>query len=236
MINDLQISVDIVKQYKELTSKEEKLFYYAFGKMQHRVNAIHKACDTTKFEEIDDKHDNMVKVSYDEIKMLQDVKRVDSSNFNNISKQLLGKGYFTKKEEDGLKIYFLYKSVSFNNKKRMVEVEFTEHARKLFDFVLDSPFVNIQIEDLKKIKGTKELKLYLYCLSIWRKEKNTGIIKMKIDKLKEILGGKESQEDRKFYFYFISKPIKKLDNIKGLTKKINCSRNDDLVTLSVKGD
>ena len=242
-MNDLQIKYDIIKQFKKLDAKEEKLFYYSFGKMEHKVRVIEKSKrESELIDHIENVSDGLtVNISYNEIKELENVKRVDRYTFEKVRDRLFGNATITvfDEEESIFKVYYVYNHIYFYNKERRIEVLFNREIVKVFENVIDgkkSPFVNIKVNDFKKIKGTRELKLYLYCLGIWRKETNSGVININIDKLRNIIGKTCNEDDTRFVYKYISIPINNLNNTKGLTKKISFNRKGEIITISVSGN
>lgn len=233
-MENFKIYSQVLKQYKDLTCKEEKLFYYAYGKYFVKVMSIMKEKRIREFEEFDFEGftDYQIDISYNEIKALANVKRVDKNNFIDIRMKLLDNtNAIAIIEEESTEMMFLYRNVFFNNKERIVSVTFTKEIEKLFE-LCKGEYTRILIEDLKKITKTYELKLYLYCSTIFREQKKCGIMKVKMVNLRKALNPAVEGLDANFYSRYIKKPCDALKNL-DLYLEIQCKKERDLVTFTV---
>jgi hypothetical protein len=233
-MQDFKMVSDVLKQFRDLTCKQNKLFYYAFAKFQIKILAIAKETEC-EFDEMEDYHDFTVNIPYSEIAELSNVKRVDRNNFADIKNKLLSSAssidYF---DGDSVVTYMIYDNIRFDNVQRKIEVTFNDSVIKLLKDSTTLPYTNVLISDLQKIKGTKELNLFLYSLTIYREKNKSGVVTMNINNLRNILSDNSQCEDKLFYFRFISNPIKKLNNIKGLSKHLKSDRDKQNIKLFIK--
>lgn len=227
MIKDVKIKSELVQQFRDLTCKEEKLFYYAFGKFQVKLASIENQTDK-EVSETEELHDYSVTVPYDDVKLLHGIKRVDNSNFRAIQDKLLSNAASFRIDNT---VFYLFDSIKFSNERRMIDIKFNENIELLIGNLFNESFVVLEIADAIKIKGNKEFKLFLLALSLLRG--NKGFIKYKLATLREILEPNSKLDNTMFFYRFVSKPAEKLNNIKGLNIKISCSREMDLVNFSV---
>lgn len=259
LLDHLVMDNDILKQFKNLTAKDEKLFYYAFGKLQSRAIAIKREIQKNKFangnklgfdtsnidvdiDEIGVVSELEVNVSYDEIKILNGIERVDKRNFKTINEKLLKDAWCIWIEEgNNYTGTALYEKIVFNNDKRRIEVLFTESAAKLLTIIDDKVtkgedgkclggFAKISIKNICPLKKTYDLKFYLYALTILRG--NKGYITIGMDVLRGMLGPDAKIEDKMFYQRYIKNPAKAINDLK-LDIKIDTERKGDNVVINV---
>lgn len=258
-LDHLIMDNDVLKQFKNLTTKEEKLFYYAFGKLQSRAVAIkkeiqrNKAVNNKKFgidsssidvdiEEIGIVSELEVNISYDEVKILNNINRVDKNNFRDIEKNLLKDACTIGIWNDGnYTVISLYEKIIFNNDKRRIEVLFTESAAKLLTVIDDKVskdeegkclggFTTISINNICPLKKSYDLKFYLYALTILRG--NKGCVTMGMDGLRGILGPDTIIEDKMFYQRYIKNPSKAINDL-NLDIKVDTDRKGENVVIKV---
>lgn len=236
-MNDFKIHSDVLTQYKKLTSKEEKLFYYAYGKFYMKLKAIMNKNEIDDYEDVDwgGMVDYSVNIDYDEIKCLCGVKRVDKNNFSEVEDKLI-KGSSTVKimdEKYNVKILFLYDEVYFDNDSRKVRIILHENIKRIMQYFKNKKYTRVLVQDLNNIKKNYDLKLYLYSLTVYREKNKKGIIKMKLSEMRNILSPDSKIPDNKFYTRFISDPCKRINNNQNLSMKVNCKREKDNIILSV---
>lgn len=238
MLDHLVMDNEVLKQFKDLTAKEEKLFYYAFGKLQSKALGIKTSLYDINYEssmeDIGILDELQVSIDYEEIKILNNVNRVDRSNFRVLEKQLISNAsYITLWDQinEEYQVISLYEKIIFNNKEKKVEVLFTESALELL--VRIDKFAGnaeIEIRDLCQIEKSGDLKLFLYALTILRK--NKGMIRISFDKVREILNPKTTIEDKMFYKRYIKDPVDRINKL-NLSIKINTLRDNGNIVFSI---
>ena len=258
-LDHLVMDNDVLKQFKNLTAKDEKLFYYAFGKLQSRAIAIKKEIQKNKslydyklgldtsnadvdIDEIGVVSELEVNVSYDEVKILNGIERVDKRNFKTINEKLLKDAWCIWIEEgNNYTGTSLYEKIVFNNDKRRIEVLFTESAAKLLTTIDNKVskngeekclggFAKISINNICPLKKSYDLKFYLYALTILRG--NKGCITIAMEGLRGILGPDTIIEDKMFYQRYIKNPAKAINDL-NLDIKVETERKDKNVFIKV---
>lgn len=224
---------DVLKQYKDLTCKEEKLFFYAYHKMYIKVKAIMKELDIKSFDGFDfDKLDHWVQIKYEDIKMLCEVKRVDKNNYKDIKKKLVeGSCSIDIQEEKGIRTIFLYDEMFFDNEEKKIIVKFNKNIKHIFTLCEKLGFTKVFIRDLIENKKSYDLKLYLYACTILRN--NKGNVNINMENLRNIINPKSNIPDKNFYSRFIKQPSDRINENKELRIKIETKREKELIKVKV---
>lgn len=232
-MKNFRIYSEVLKQFKDLTCKEEKLFYYAYGRFFVRHSSIAK---NTEYDESGVPDMNLtINISYDEIQCLCDVKRVDRNNFKNINNKLLGNSFIDIIDESKSRKISIYEEIIFDNVKRQVEVTFTESAVKLFKMIDEGfGYTNILIEDIKNIENTFDLKLYLYCMTMYRKREKIGIVSIGIDEVRDSINPNASCNDSSFYNRYVKEVCKRINSNNKLKYVIEAKKEKGNIKFIVK--
>lgn len=224
---------DVLKQYKDLTCKEEKLFFYAYHKMYIKVKAIMKELKIESFDEFDfDKLDHWIQIRYEDIKTLCKVKRVDNNNYKDIKKKLVeGSCSIDIEEDKGIRTIFLYDEIYFNNEDKKVIVKFNKNIKHIFILCEKLGFTKVFIRDLIENKNSYDLKFYLYACTILRNGK--GTLNISIDNIRKIINPKSNIPDKNFYSRFIKQPADRINDNKELRIEIKTKREKEIIKIIV---
>jgi len=226
----------VVQQYKNLTTKGEKFFYYAYGKIDMKIQAVNKQLEITDTEEMketifDESNVNSVTITYEELKEILDIKRVDAYTLKGLKTQIKNNSSIEMTNECGdNEIIWIYNNVIFNSSKSKIEVHFNDKVIELFQQIRTMPYCNILVKDLSSLKNSYQLKLYLYSLPILRG--NNGHVTKDISELRESLS-ESTIDDYNFYSRFIKIPAENISKNKDLTFSIKTEKEGKKIKFSV---
>jgi len=235
-MENFKILTQTIIQYKKMSLREERLFYYAYGKFQVKLFAISKQNKNENLDDLEDYHNFEIKIDYDEIKLLQNIKRVDANNFKTVKKALMGENCsidIMDNETNRITSIYIYEQIIFDNKYKQVLVTFTPSIIKLLVKLQTEPYSDIFVKDIQSFKNTYEMKFYLYCLTIFRKQNKVGIITMKIENLRNILSDNTNIPLNNFYSRFISKPSQDIQENNDLKYYVKAERINDNVRINI---
>ena len=239
-INNFHMASQILQQYRDLTARGNKLFYYSYAKLDCKIQAILKAEGLELSESnVLTNNDNLtVDISYDEIKELFNIEKLQKRDMNKMIKDITEKSHITIATEDKskTKIIFIYKSICIDSNERKISFEFNENVLELFEYirVQGNSFVDIKFDEIIALNTKYEINLYLYCLTILRG--NKGNVSMSIDNLREILAGKDNfSNDLNFLTRFINRPSQLITNNENINMSIYHNKiNKNTINLKVE--
>lgn len=224
--------VEILQQYKSLNVNGSKFFYYSYGKLDMKIQAILKENDKT-YEEVQDMDclDLSINISYDEIKSLTKRNRIERRDIDNIIKDIKNNSMITLEDEDKIKLVSIYDCITIDKKSKRVIVEFNKNAVLLFQGIRQYAYSNIDFNDIVNLKNVYEVNLYLYAITILRGSK--GVVNIKIDTLREILASDSKIDDYHFVSRFVNKPARSITNNEDIKLTIVPIRKNDIIHFNV---
>ena len=237
-MNNFKMLTEVVQQYKNLTSKSEKFFYYAYGKMDIKIQAIKKELhledanlEDMQYKMFIENELNSIYVNYEEIQEVLKMNRINTTTLKGLETQLRKDSSIVVETEEGKrKTIFIYKSLEFDSKNKRIEVTFNEQVLLLFQQIRTQPYCNIIIKDLANLKDSYELKLYLYMLPMLRG--NKGYVTKDIEEIRVSISNSDI-DDYNFYSRFIKKPSDRINKNKELTYGIKPERHGDKIKFNV---
>lgn len=239
-INNFRIRKEIIKQFKDLDFKSNRIFFSAYGKLFKKIQAILKekklSLKDVSFEELLDlEYDLEISFSHDELKELMKSNRARRETIENLIDVLIKLNLkITDIEEDKVLVSTIFNSIVDYRKEKRVYFEFNENILKILYALQAGEFINVEYDKLIELNDNYQLNFYLYCLTIIR-ENGNGIITKKLNDLRNELAGAFNYEDRLFYSRFINIPAKEINkNIDIFGLEIKVKRLGENITISVK--
>lgn len=238
-INNFRIRTEIIKQFKDLDIKSNRIFFSAYGKLFKKIQAILKekklSLKDVSFEELLDlEYDLEISFSHDEIKELMKNNRLQKPTIENLIDRLIRLHLkVTDIEEDKVIVSTIFNNIVDDRKNKRIYFEFNESILKILYALQAGEFINIEYGKLIELKDNYQLNFYLYCLTIIR-ENGSGIVTRKLNDLRNELAGAFNYEDRLFYSRFINIPAKEINNMDIFGLDIKVKRLSENITISVK--
>lgn len=233
-LNNIHMLSEILQQYRNLNLNSNKFFYYSYGKLDIKLQAIVKD-NNVSIEEVEDLsciEDLEVNVSFEELAELLKREKMYKRDFNNLIKSIRENSSFMVTTEEGEEIFFIYEHLTIDKINKRIVVEFNQQAIRLFQIIRVNQFCNIDFSDIMNIKSKHQMNLYLYCLTVLRG--NKGSIKIAIEKLRGILAGETLIDDYNFVYRFINKPSKEITENKDINLSIKANREGKNMVLNVE--
>ncbi|RDY22407.1 replication initiation protein [Romboutsia maritimum] len=235
-LKNINMLRQVLQQYRELTFNSNKFFYYSYGKLDIKIQAILKSSNKT-YEDIEDliSIDDLlnISISFDELTILFGCKRIETKTLNNIIKNISNNSsmIINNEFEDETYILFVYKGVTIDRKNKSIHIEFNDDAIRLFENIRTMPFCRIDFEDILNLENKYQMNLYLYALTILRGSE--GVITMKIENLRNILGENSVIDDYNFINRFITKPAKEITENNNINLDIHIVRAKSNIKIRV---
>lgn len=238
-IKDFRIRKEIIKQFKDLNFKSNRIFFSAYAKLFKKIQAIlkEKKLDlmNVSFEELQDlEYDLKISFSHDEIKSMIQNNRVRKETIDNLMKKMIKLNLtITDTSEDKIVYCNIFNEIVDNRKDKRIYFNFNESVLKILYGLQAGNFINVEYEKLLELEDNYQLNFYLYCLTIFRNQSD-GHITKNINDLKNELAGAFNYEDRLFYSRFISVPAKEINkNLELFGIEIKTFRNGDNIKIFV---
>lgn len=231
-VNQLNMATQVLKQYRDLSLKSNKVFHYSYGRLDIKLQSIIKDNEVPLPEVLDGEVvDLTVRLTYPEIKSLLGINRVRLRELETIVNNLEENSTFVLEYDNTITRFFLYKRITIHTKDKYIEVEFNENAVTFFELLRVLPYSRLEFEEIVLLETKYQMNLYLYAITILRGYR--GVLSINIENLRDILAKESTIDNNNFYHRFVSKPAKEINNLQGINLEIQTQREGSNVNIIV---
>lgn len=234
-VNDLNMVSQVLQQYRDISINSNKLFFYAYGKLDVKLQAIEKDSHNVEVRDLVETEvvDLKVRINHSELRELFNREEIRKRDIDIILKYLTDNAFIKlyDKENEREEIIFIYDRIRVEGRSQYIEVFFNESAITLFENIRRQSYAKINFHDVVHLSTKYQMNLYLYALTILRG--NSGVITMNKENLRYILSPDSIIDDNSFIHRFIMVPSKKITNNDNISISVYAEREGDNITIRV---